>query len=62
MSAILLDFAENLSERILADGLVERSELDRLKQELRHDLDDPNTLVISHLFLQAWGRKPASTK
>ena len=59
---ILLDFAENLSERILADGLVEKSELDRLKQALRHDLDDPIRLVISHLFVQAWGRKPAQTE
>jgi SAM-dependent methyltransferase len=58
---ILLDFAENLSERILANGLVERLELDRLKEALRHDLDDPGRLVISHLFLQAWGRKPAQT-
>jgi SAM-dependent methyltransferase len=56
---ILLDFAENLSERILADGLVEKPELDRLKQALRQDLDDPGRLVISHLFIQAWGRKPA---
>jgi ubiquinone/menaquinone biosynthesis C-methylase UbiE len=56
---ILLDFAENLSERILAGELVEKPELDQLKKALRHDLDDPNTLVISHLFLQAWGRKPA---
>jgi len=56
---ILLNFAENLSERILADGFVERPELDRLKEALRHDLDDPNRLVISNLFLQAWGRKPA---
>jgi SAM-dependent methyltransferase len=56
---ILHDFVENLSERILADGLVEKPELDRLKQALRHDLDDPDRLVISHLFLQTWGRKPA---
>ena len=54
---ILLDFAENLSERILAQNLVGEQELRELKAALRQHLDDPDTLVVSHLFFQAWGRK-----
>ena len=56
--SILLDFAENLSERLVALGLVRERELAELKTALRRHLDDPHTLVVSHLFLQAWGRKP----
>ena len=56
---ILSDFAENLSQRMLEQKLSSERELTQLKTALRHHLDDPNTLVVSHLFLQAWGRKPA---
>jgi ubiquinone/menaquinone biosynthesis C-methylase UbiE len=56
--SILLDFAENLSERILAQNLVGERELASLKSVLQRHLDDPATLVVSHLFFQAWGRKP----
>ena len=55
---ILLDFAENLSERIVAQGLIDESALAEMKSALRQHLTNPDTLVVSHLFLQAWGRKP----
>jgi hypothetical protein len=55
---ILLDFAENLSERVLAEKLIEERELTALKMALQRHLDNPDTLVVSHLFFQAWGRKP----
>jgi ubiquinone/menaquinone biosynthesis C-methylase UbiE len=54
---ILLDFAENLSERILAQGLVGERELSDMKTALGRHLANPETLVVSHLFFQAWGRK-----
>ena len=54
---ILLDFADNLSERIVAAGLVGEQELSEMKAALRSHLADPDTLVVSHLFFQAWGRK-----
>jgi hypothetical protein len=47
-----------LSERILAQDLIREHELTDVKRALRRHLDDPNTLVVSHLFFQAWGRKP----
>lgn len=55
--AILLDFAENLSERILAQGLAQEVELSALKKALGQHLDDPGTLVVSHVFFQVWGRR-----
>jgi ubiquinone/menaquinone biosynthesis C-methylase UbiE len=55
---ILLDFTENVGERLIAENLVSKVALQELKTELKRHLDDPGTLVISHLFLQVWGRKP----
>jgi len=55
---ILLDFAENLSERLLAQNLTRERELTDLKTALRLHHEDPSTLVVSALFFQAWGRKP----
>ena len=56
--SLLLDFSENLSERLVAQKLVDESELTGLKADLSRHLADPNTLVVSHLYFQAWGRKP----
>lgn len=56
--SILLDFIDNLEGRLLAQEMIVREALDRLKAEVRRHLDDPETLVISHMFVQAWGRKP----
>jgi hypothetical protein len=55
---ILLDFMENLSERLVETGTVSDAELAELEQSLGDHLDDPNTVVVSHLFVQSWGRKP----
>jgi SAM-dependent methyltransferase len=57
--SILPDFVDNLRERLLGDALVARDELDDLQAAVRRHLDDPHTLVISDLFVQAWGRMPA---
>ena len=55
---ILLEFAENVSGRLVAENLVSEGELQDLKAALARHLDDPGTLVVSHLFFQVWGRKP----
>ena len=54
---ILLDFVENLTERLLAEDLIGERELSDLKRALGRHLDAPDTLVVSHAFFQAWGRK-----
>jgi ubiquinone/menaquinone biosynthesis C-methylase UbiE len=54
---ILLDFVENLSGRLVDGNFVEEGELELIKSGLVTHLSDPETLVVSHLFIQAWGRK-----
>jgi SAM-dependent methyltransferase len=56
---ILLQFVENLRARLLAEGFVEEAELEELTGALGRHLEDQRTLVVSHLFFQVWGRKPA---
>jgi ubiquinone/menaquinone biosynthesis C-methylase UbiE len=57
---LLLDFSENLSERFVEQKLVGEQELSGLKADLSRHLADSNTLVVSHLYFQSWGRKPTS--
>jgi hypothetical protein len=57
---LLLDFSENLSERLVAQKLIGEPELTALKAELSRHLADPATLVVSHLYIQSWGRKPGA--
>jgi hypothetical protein len=56
--ALLPDFVDNLRERLLSHELISPRELDDLQAEVRRHLEDPDTLVVSHLYVQAWGRKP----
>jgi cyclopropane fatty-acyl-phospholipid synthase-like methyltransferase len=45
--------AVRLARRLVAErGLME------LKGALGRHIEDPETLVVSHLFIQAWGRRP----
>jgi ubiquinone/menaquinone biosynthesis C-methylase UbiE len=55
---IFLEFVENLRDRIRGQKLIEDRELEELLTDLKRHLDDPHTLVVSHLFFQVWGRKP----
>jgi ubiquinone/menaquinone biosynthesis C-methylase UbiE len=54
-----LDFMRNVRVAAICEGLVEESEFNMLLEELARHLDDSRTLVISNLFYQVWGRKPA---
>ena len=54
---ILSTFVDSLGDRLTAHGLIERDELDHLQAELARHLEEPDTVVVSHLFIQAWGRK-----
>jgi len=55
---IFLQFVTNLRERIVAQGLISETEFGDAITQLANHLDDSGTLVVSHLFFQAWGRKP----
>jgi SAM-dependent methyltransferase len=54
---LALDFVENMSGRFVDNDLVTVDELTRLKAALARHLEDPDTFVISCLYVQAWGRK-----
>jgi ubiquinone/menaquinone biosynthesis C-methylase UbiE len=56
---IFLQFVNNLRDRIIAEGLISEADFAESVNSLERHLDDPETLVVSHLFLQAWGRKPS---
>jgi 2-polyprenyl-3-methyl-5-hydroxy-6-metoxy-1,4-benzoquinol methylase len=55
---ILLDFIQNIRDAAIREGFVKEGELTELVGELSRHLDNPGTLVVSHLFFQVWGRKP----
>jgi hypothetical protein len=55
--SLLLDFTENLSDRLVDTGLVGEVELSELKKALRQHLAADDTMVVSCLQVQAWGRK-----
>jgi len=55
---IFWDFIRNVRDRVVSAGLIRDAELTTLMEELRRHLDEPRTLVVSHLFFQLWGRKP----
>jgi SAM-dependent methyltransferase len=55
---VFWDFLQNVRDRILEHELITESEFDQLMVELKQHLDCPNTLVVSHLFFQVWGRRP----
>jgi SAM-dependent methyltransferase len=56
--SIFLDFVENIRDELVREGFARSEELNELTQDLKRHLDDPATLVVSHLFFQVWGRKP----
>jgi SAM-dependent methyltransferase len=55
---LLLRFIGNVREQVLAQGLLSAVEMDDLTASLQAHLDDPETLVVSCLLFQVWGRRP----
>jgi SAM-dependent methyltransferase len=56
---IFLHLLQNVRDQILEQALITESEFSELTAELKQHLDRPDTLVVSHLFFQVWGRKPS---
>ena len=55
---LLLDFVENAWARVLDQQLITEAELNELTGLLKRHLEDAETLVLSSVFAQAWGRTP----
>jgi SAM-dependent methyltransferase len=54
----LLALLASLHDKVISLGLLAVNELAAHKAALALHLDDPNTIVIDKLLVQAWGRKP----
>ncbi len=54
---IFLQFVHNLRDRIVERGLLSEPEFAECYSSLERHISDPNTFVMSHSFVQAWGRK-----
>ena len=52
---LLLDFVENARIRMLGQKLIGEAELNELTGLLKRHLENPETLVLSSVFVQAWG-------
>jgi len=57
---ILPDLVRSLRPMILELGLSDERELADLDRAVREHLADPRTVVMSHLLVVAWARKPVS--
>ena len=55
---LLLDFAEDLRDRLIAFEMIGEAELNDLVSSLKWHIDDPDTLVLPGIFSQVWGRRP----
>lgn len=50
--------AESLKPRLLASGIMKDEEFENTLYEYSRHLDHPDTVVISFVMTQVWGRKP----
>jgi hypothetical protein len=52
-----VQFATSLRKRILDAGILSELELDHFIAECEQLADDPETIVLSFIVTQVWGRK-----
>lgn len=57
---VIPDLVRSLRPVILELGLCDERELAELDRAVREHLADPRTLMMPHLLVVAWGRKPAA--
>src|SRR4029079_7068709 len=55
---IVRDFINNVREKMIEGGFIDRSVLEKDVADLERHLSDPATLVTSHLFFRLCGRVP----
>jgi ubiquinone/menaquinone biosynthesis C-methylase UbiE len=55
---VIPDLVRSLRPMILELGLCDERELAELDRAVREHLADPRTLMVPHLLIVAWGRKP----
>jgi SAM-dependent methyltransferase len=55
---ILVDLVRSMRLKILTAGIATEHELDEVDHAVREHLNHPGTLMLPHLLILAWGRKP----
>jgi ubiquinone/menaquinone biosynthesis C-methylase UbiE len=58
--SVIPDLVRGLRPAILALGLADEAELSELDAAVRQHLADPRTLMMPHLMMSAWARKPTA--
>jgi ubiquinone/menaquinone biosynthesis C-methylase UbiE len=53
----LISLIDSVREKVIANGLLNESELREHREALVHHLNDPATIVMDKLFVQSWGQK-----
>jgi hypothetical protein len=56
---VIPDLVRSLRPVIAELGLASDAELAELDRAVRRHLEDPDTLMMPHLLVAVWGRKPA---
>jgi ubiquinone/menaquinone biosynthesis C-methylase UbiE len=57
-STLRPDLVRSMRPMIIELGLADDRELDQVDRAVREHLDDPRTVVMSCMYVLAWGRKP----
>jgi SAM-dependent methyltransferase len=55
----LVSLVESVRDKIITGGLLDEAALKEHRESLLSHLNDPDTIVIDKLFVQAWGQKPS---
>ena len=58
---VIPDLVHSLRPVIAELGLASDGEMNEVDRAVQRHLDDPDTLMMPHLLVAVWGRKPAST-
>ena len=54
---IFPQFVHNLRDRMIEQGLISELEFTECAASVERHISDPNTFIMSHVFVQAWGWK-----
>lgn len=55
----LISLIDSVREKVISKGLLDEIQLGEHREALLNHLNNPATLVIDKLFVQAWGQKPS---
>jgi SAM-dependent methyltransferase len=57
---LMLEFADNLKDRMIAQGHLTEADFIELRQDLARCIGDPEAFMVHGPFFQAWARRPTA--